>query len=882
MVPGVYVQPRFGAADESQLSIRGSGLRNNFHARGVNILINGMPYRNADGFTDFESLDLTTTEAIAVYKGGNALRFGGSTMGGAINLQTSTGYTAPSISATAEGGSFGFSKGQLASGGHAGAVDWYGSFSRTRLGGYRDWSDQGRDRVNAHVGYLLSPSTDLRTFYLFAHVREHLPGSLTESDFEANPRAADPGNVASKWGRNYDLHHVGVQLRTQLSDGSRLEISPYGQYRDIDHPIFQVINQQSWDYGAEVRYENSDSLGSRASRLTVGFQPAFERMHNRQFQNVAGEHGDATKDQQDRVYGLAGYAEELLGLSSRLSLVAGVRLDHSIRKSADAFLADGDQSDRRVFNAILPKVGVLYQLPDSAGQLFANVSRSSEPPLLLELNSWPCPASSTSRRRMPGSSRWAPRPARGHRLGREPLRHRAQERDPQHQCPAVSRRAVHRADVPNSPRTRHYGVELGLDARPPGHLLSPADALTARVAYTIGAQPVRARLELCRQYDSRRAHAPPDGRAAVRSPVGPERHADGGVGTGHVLREQRQHRHQSRLVHRWPARGVGGAGGAAFGVRRGTEPHRAAPLAVGAGGQRQRQVLRADGRAIVLRGSEVESMRQFALMLAAAVAAIPTAACRSGPSFESPAALPQAGASASDPALVAEPGSGNILATWVAGDSSAWHLFFARSADAGATWSAPVRVTSIANDVEPHGEASPRLVAAPGGRLAVIWPRSIPVAGRQWPASAMRLARSLTEAAPGFPPSPSTTTRRASRPATISTAPPGWATRGSSPRGSTNATATASPNTTRTDCGGADLGAGRRGVRGLFARLRPHLGAQPSALGRGLPLLPRRARAGARRSGDRLMAAALSRQHPRHRGGAGIDRADGAGACAPG
>lgn len=68
-VPGVYVQPRFGAADESQISIRGSGLRNNFHARGVNLLVNGMPYRNADGFTDFESLELLTTEAIEVYKG---------------------------------------------------------------------------------------------------------------------------------------------------------------------------------------------------------------------------------------------------------------------------------------------------------------------------------------------------------------------------------------------------------------------------------------------------------------------------------------------------------------------------------------------------------------------------------------------------------------------------------------------------------------------------------------------------------------------------------------------------------------------------------------------------------------------------------------------
>ena len=70
--PGVYVQPRFGAADESQISIRGSGLRNNFHARGVNLLVNGMPYRNADGFTDFESLELLNTESIEVYKGGNA------------------------------------------------------------------------------------------------------------------------------------------------------------------------------------------------------------------------------------------------------------------------------------------------------------------------------------------------------------------------------------------------------------------------------------------------------------------------------------------------------------------------------------------------------------------------------------------------------------------------------------------------------------------------------------------------------------------------------------------------------------------------------------------------------------------------------------------
>ena len=91
MVPGVLIRPRFGAADEAQFSIRGSSLRNNFHQRGINVLIDGFPYGNADGFSDFESLELQTTKYIEVFKGANALRFGGNTLGGAINLVTKTG-----------------------------------------------------------------------------------------------------------------------------------------------------------------------------------------------------------------------------------------------------------------------------------------------------------------------------------------------------------------------------------------------------------------------------------------------------------------------------------------------------------------------------------------------------------------------------------------------------------------------------------------------------------------------------------------------------------------------------------------------------------------------------------------------------------------------
>ena len=477
--PGVYIQPRFGAADESQISIRGSGLRNNFHARGINLLVNGMPYRNADGFTDFESIELLTADAIEVYKGANALRFGGSTMGGAINVITRTGYTARPLTVVAEGGSSGFFKSQVASGDVLGRFDYYASYAHTGLAGYRDWSGQRRERVNLHGGYLLSPALDLRTFYFYAHVNEQLPGALTGAEFAASPTQAAPDNVNDRYGRVYDLHHIGAQLRAQLGTGQRLEVSPYFQYRDIDHPIFRVINQQSRDIGAEVRYENTVLPLGQRSRLTLGFQPSYMNMDDRQFQNEAGKHGALAKDQVDQVTNLALYGEQLVEVASGLSLIAGGRYEYSVRQAADHFLTDGDQSDRRVFRAFSPKVGLIAALPSTETRFFANASRMFEPPLLLELNSLTQPGFID----LVGQSAWQFEVGTRGRQGAlgwdlslydVELRHEILNENVVPFPGATFTVPTYR----NAPRSRHYGVELGLEAS--------VRSLNARLAYTYG------------------------------------------------------------------------------------------------------------------------------------------------------------------------------------------------------------------------------------------------------------------------------------------------------------------------------------------------------------------------------------------------------------
>jgi iron complex outermembrane recepter protein len=488
-VPGVYVQSRFGAADESQISIRGSGLRNNFHARGVNLLVNGMPYRNADGFTDFESLELLTTEAIAVYKGGNALRYGGSTLGGAINLDTKTGYSASPLSLLAQGGSFGFYKTQLESGASRGNSDYYASYARTSLDGFRQWSAQQRDRINLHGGYRFSPNTDARVFYFFANVNEELPGSLTPAEFEANPRAADPENVTNRWGRDYILHHVGLQLRTQLTPTQRLEISPYTQYRDIDHPIFEVISQLSHDYGAEIRYENTADVGSRSNRLTIGVQPAYESMLNHQYMNSQGKHGALTKNQHDRVHSIALYIEDVLSLTPRLSAILGIRGERASRQTDDFFLSNGDQTDKRVYKPLSPKLGLLYSLGPEGAQLFANASRSFEPPLLLELNSLAVPGFLA----LEGQSAWQYEVgARGRKIGLSwdfsaydiELRNEILNINVQPFPGAPFTIPTYR----NAPRTRHKGLEVGLDYQVPGSVFvrgDVADHVSLRTSYTL-------------------------------------------------------------------------------------------------------------------------------------------------------------------------------------------------------------------------------------------------------------------------------------------------------------------------------------------------------------------------------------------------------------
>jgi iron complex outermembrane receptor protein len=273
-----------------------------------------------------------------------------------------------------------------------------------------------------------------------------------------------------------------------LSPTQRLEISPYLQYRDIDHPISEVIAQISQDWGAELRYENTSSVGGFGSRLTVGVQPALGHIQNKQFQNVGGEHGAVTRDELDRASTLAAYFEEALSLSSRWTATVGARLERATRKVEDRFLTNGDQSDDRTFDAFSPRFGLLGQLTRNT-QLFANVSRTVEPPLLLELSSF-----GNAGGFIPLSTQRAWQYEVGGRARALGLDWDVSLYDIELRDELLNLNVQPFPGAPftvptyrNAPRTRHAGVEAGMAFTKWVGLLSRGDvrdAIGARLAYT--------------------------------------------------------------------------------------------------------------------------------------------------------------------------------------------------------------------------------------------------------------------------------------------------------------------------------------------------------------------------------------------------------------
>ena len=71
----------------------------------------------ADGGFDFQAIEPLSTRYIEIFRGANALEFGATTLGGAVNFISYTGHDSSPLAARFEYGSFDSYRAQISSGG---------------------------------------------------------------------------------------------------------------------------------------------------------------------------------------------------------------------------------------------------------------------------------------------------------------------------------------------------------------------------------------------------------------------------------------------------------------------------------------------------------------------------------------------------------------------------------------------------------------------------------------------------------------------------------------------------------------------------------------------------------------------------------------------
>lgn len=400
LTPGVFADT--SALRESRISIRGSGISSGFERRGLTVVRDGVPISRANGSTEFQEVDPLSIRYLEVFKGANGLRFGGASLGGAVNIVSPTGRTARSpVALRLEGGDFNTLRGNAALAGVSGDVDYWVGVTGLTTDGFRENSAVNSLYGHANLGWRVSDRVETRFYLTALSDNFELAGTLRLQDALENPRAAgrpvqigpffpggpvtvlDPGPVADGWDRNLDVLRFSNLTSVDLG-ATRLDVGAWYSNRKLDHAITRfagVIVQDEDEFGVFTHLAGDLGELKEGSRWMLGASFATASNFAQTFANNSGERGALrTQADQDSTMLLA-YGELDVALTKGLNALVGGQFTRAVR---DVTARLNTVSGRAAYQQFNPRFGLIGQVAENA-QVYGNISRSFEPPSLADL-----------------------------------------------------------------------------------------------------------------------------------------------------------------------------------------------------------------------------------------------------------------------------------------------------------------------------------------------------------------------------------------------------------------------------------------------------------------------------------------------------------------
>ena len=224
--PGVWADSGYGN-DELFFSSRGSNLDAvDYDKNGIKLLQDGLPVTTADGNNHNRVIDPLTARYASVARGANALTYGASTLGGAIDFISPTARNSAPLSMFLDGGSFGSLNGRVTVGGARDTVDGLLTVEGRQFDGYRDHSNQERWGLYANAGWQPSATTNVQLFATYVNNDIRLPGALTRAEADADPDQASAAALTGDYGKVVKAARVAAKANWSFGANGSLVAGP--------------------------------------------------------------------------------------------------------------------------------------------------------------------------------------------------------------------------------------------------------------------------------------------------------------------------------------------------------------------------------------------------------------------------------------------------------------------------------------------------------------------------------------------------------------------------------------------------------------------------------------------------------------------------------
>ncbi|TXI70805.1 MAG: TonB-dependent receptor [Cyclobacteriaceae bacterium] len=408
-IPGVFVYDMDGSGNQMNISTRGLDPHRGWE---FNIRRNGS-ITNSDVYgypASHYSIPMEAVDRIELVRGTGSLQYGAQ-FGGMLNYVTKAADStrAFGLESITSVGSYGLVSSYIAASGTIGKFQYATYYSKRVSDGYRTNSETQYDAQSVQLIYAPVSTLKLTAELSRSNYIYHIPGALTDEQFEQNPRQ-------STRSRNYfnpEIYVPSFTIDWQVGKNTKVSwlTSAVLGYRNsvmfdrpanVDDVIDPVTNQYTArqvdidnfnSYTSELRLLHSYSISDLESKLVAGVQYFNNDLHRRQQgKGTAGSDFDLTitdpvfgRDMHLKSTNVAMFVENKFQLTKALALTPGIRYE-SGQSDMTGVISYYDAGE--VPNTIehkFPLLGLNAQYLVKRGALYAGWSQAYRPVIFKDI-----------------------------------------------------------------------------------------------------------------------------------------------------------------------------------------------------------------------------------------------------------------------------------------------------------------------------------------------------------------------------------------------------------------------------------------------------------------------------------------------------------------